>query len=75
MDIQSRKIAFIQEFLKIQNESILNRFEELLKNTQENVSQMSVDELNNRIDKSLSDSKKDKVVLAEELLQDIENWR
>lgn len=32
MDIQSRKLEFIQEFLKIQSEDVISKFEQLLKN-------------------------------------------
>lgn len=35
MDIQTRKIEFVQAFLQIQNETIISRFEELLKSEQE----------------------------------------
>jgi len=31
MDIQTRKIAFVQEFLKLQNEDLISRFEKLLR--------------------------------------------
>lgn len=30
MDIQTRKIVFVQEFLKLQNEELLTRLEKLL---------------------------------------------
>jgi len=76
MDIQGRKIEFIQEFLKIQNESIIERFEKLLK--QENgtdmkkqsslTTPMSVAELNGRIDISENDFTSGRYKISDELI-------
>ncbi len=60
MNLEARKIEFVQEFLKIQNEEVISRFERILKMEQldpdeQNFSPMSVDELNERIDTSESD--------------------
>lgn len=62
MDLQSRKIEFIQEFLKIQSEEAVSKLEELLKMEQksdENIEfePMSSKELNSRIDQSELDFK------------------
>jgi hypothetical protein len=79
MDIQTRKIAFIQEFLKLQNEDLIARFEKLLRS--ENKSKefdkpqpMSIEELNRRIDKSLEDSKSGKITKSNDLISEIEKW-
>lgn len=59
MDIQTRKIKFVQKFLSIQDEDMLFRFEELLKIVQaENKRELepfSIEELNHRIDQSETD--------------------
>src|SRR5690606_6403507 len=59
MDIQTRKIEFIEKFLKIQNEEIIFQFEEILNQTQfDEISKnqpLSEAELNRRIDQSESD--------------------
>lgn len=59
MDIQTRKIVFVQEFLKLQNEELLTRLEKLLhtgKLTENsNFEPMTVAELKNRIEQSSSD--------------------
>ena len=72
MDIQSRKIEFIQEFLKIQSEDVLAQFERLMKKeqvpkTEKPFRPMSVSELNERIDKSENDFKKGKYKTSAEL--------
>ena len=73
MDIQSRKIEFIQEFLKIQNVSTIEQFEKLLKKEKivesaKVIKPMSVIELNNRIDRSEDDFKNGRYKTSDELL-------
>ena len=73
MDIQSRKIEFIQEFLKIKNVSTIEQFEKLLKKEQivesgKAITPMSVIELNNRIDRSEDDFKNGRYKTSDELL-------
>jgi len=59
MDIQTRKIKFVQKFLSIKDEDMLLRFEELLKIAQaENKRELkpfTIEELNQRIDQSEKD--------------------
>ena len=59
MDLQTRKIEFVQEFLKIQSEEAIERLEKLLKKEKKNTlpDSMSLVELNERIEKSESDFK------------------
>lgn len=75
MDIQTRKIQFVQAFLKLQSENVISRFEELLKSENKELQPMTMGEFNERIDKSLLDSKNDKVIEATELLNEIKEWR
>ena len=78
MDIQSRKIDFIQEFLKIQNEDLISRLEKLLRSNKAKeetaLEPMTLDELNARIDKSINDSKNNKLTASNDLLDEIEKW-
>lgn len=78
MDIQSRKIDFIQEFLKIQNEELISRLEKLLRSSKSNektiFKPMTVAELNSRIDKSMADSKNNKLTSSNDLIAEIEKW-
>lgn len=74
MDLQSRKTAFVQDFLKLQSEELISCFEELLNSEKETFDTMSIEQLNCRIDKSLQDSKKDNVIATSDLLKEIDNW-
>lgn len=56
MDIQARKIEFIQEFLKLQSEDIVLRLERFLKMEKEaTFKPLTTEELNKRIELSESD--------------------
>lgn len=79
MDIQTRKIEFIQKFLKIQSEDVISRLEKILRketksSEQENIEPMTIEELNIRIDKSMEDSKNGRLVEASKLKAKIEKW-
>jgi hypothetical protein len=72
MNIEARKISFIQEFLKIQNEDIINSLEQILKKRKlesydENLKPMSVEQLNSKIDQAMEDSKNGRMTKASEL--------
>ena len=78
MDIQSRKIEFVQAFLKLQSEEVISQFENLLKKKSitdaeaeqdSNFKPMSIKEFNNRIDKSENDFKSGKYKSTPELLK------
>ena len=76
MDIQTRKIEFIQAFLKLQSEELISQFENLLKNKSaveidenQSLEPMSISELNDRIDKSESDFKNGNYKTTSELLK------
>jgi ribosomal protein L29 len=69
MDLQTRKIKFVQEFLKLQSEELVSQFENLLKmKAQNKIKPMSLNELNSRIDKSERDFKNGKFKTSSELL-------
>jgi len=69
MDLQTRKIEFIQEFLKLQSEEVISQFEKLLKrNSKEAVNPMSDQELNSRVTKSEEDFKNGRYKTSAELL-------
>jgi chemotaxis protein CheY-P-specific phosphatase CheC len=79
MDLQTRKLALIQEFLKIQSEDVLSRLEKIL-NKEKNKTQhsdltpMSIEELNSRIDQSMNDSKDGKLIESKDLKSIIDQW-
>jgi hypothetical protein len=73
MDIQTRKLEFIQAFLKLQSEEAIAQFEKLLKNTknidvENKFEPFSIEEMNNRISKSEEDFKNKKFKTTSELL-------
>ncbi|URM36602.1 hypothetical protein [Flavobacterium anhuiense] len=74
MDLQTRKIEFVQEFLKIQSEELISQLENLLKskhNVDDNdfFAPMSIEEFNNRIDQSESDFKNGRYKTTSQLLE------
>jgi hypothetical protein len=69
MDLQTRKIEFVQEFLKLQSEDLISQFENLLMmKSSTTIKPMSIIELNSRIDQSESDFKNGKFKTSSELL-------
>lgn len=74
MDLQARKIAFVQEFLKLSNEKKITQLEHILRTNDEHLQPMSLEEFNGRIDKSLLDSEKDSVTEADDLLNEVKKW-
>jgi len=76
MDIQTRKIEFIQAFLKLESEEVISQFENLLikKSASEidehqSAERMSIAELNERIDQSETDFKNGNYKNTSELLK------
>lgn len=70
MNLQSRKIAFVQAFLKLEAEHSIDLLEKVLEKEMidsPNFSPMSIDELNSRIAKSEKDFKDGKYISQEEL--------
>ena len=73
MNLETRKLEFVQEFLKLQSEEVISKLEKLLKS--EGISSidyksepMSKEELNSRIDQSESDFDKGRFKSSSELL-------
>lgn len=80
MNLQSRKIQFIQEFLRYANVSILDRFEELLKQERQKefekeIIPMTMKEYEGRIDKAFEDIKNNRVKSARKLKTEIATWK
>ena len=78
MDIQTRKIEFVQEFLKLDDEKIISRLEHLIRKERKTADifvPMSIDELHQRIETSMKDSKNEKITETDDLIAEIEKWR
>jgi hypothetical protein len=70
MDLQSRKIEFIQEFLKLKSEEAIAKFEALLKTENAQFENpFSKEELIGRIQQSESDFNNGRKKTSEELLR------
>lgn len=79
MDIQTRKIQFVQAFLKLQSEQAISRLEKMLQketqtSEQEEFRPISIKELNKRIDQSMQDSQSGRITEASELKTKMEKW-
>jgi hypothetical protein len=80
MNTVDRKLRFVQEFLRIADEDILTKLEQLLgsertKKASKMISPMSLDEFNKSIDQSEDDFKNGKFIESNELLKSIESWK
>ena len=67
MDIQTRKIQFIQEFLKLKSEQAISKLEALLKEERSNTRVFSQEEFEQRIRQSEDDFKNNRFKTSEEL--------
>lgn len=79
MDLQTRKLELIQEFLKVESEDVISRLEKIMKrenikSEQEGFEPMTIEELNSRIDQSMEDSKKGRLIESSELKAKIDEW-
>ncbi len=73
MNLEARKIKFVQEFLKLQSEEAISRLEKILSNekkaTEARIFEpMTPETLNKRIDQSESDFKNNRFKNSAELL-------
>jgi hypothetical protein len=80
MDIQTRKINFIQEFLRLRNTKLIEKLERILledksKDYEANLKPLSIDNFNKMIDISIEDAKQGNVVNARELKESVKKWK
>ena len=80
MDLQARKITFVQEFLSLESEEIVNGLEDLLRKKKaehykQQLKPMSADHFNDEIDQSMHDSNEDRITSATDLLKKMKQWR
>lgn len=79
MSLAIRKLSFVQEFLKLENEVVIEDFEKLLalekiKMYQGGLKPMTIDELESELKLSMQDSLNDNVFSNDELLKNIADW-
>lgn len=78
MDLQTRKIAFVQDFLKLESEKVIVQFEKLLQkqtNSSSTLEPMNVADFQKRINQSVSDSNEGKLTSSEHFLEEIAEWK
>jgi len=80
MDLQTRKIHFIQEFLRIANDGVVEKFEKMLQKERKkiddpDISPMTMDQYEKRIDLALDDLDNNRVTAAKKLKKDISSWK
>ena len=80
MDIQTRKINFVQEFLRLRNVKLIEKLEKILledkaNDYEDNLKPISVEDFNEMIDKSVEDAKKGNVIIARELKESVKKWK
>lgn len=79
MNLETRKISFVQEFLRLQNEEIVSGLEKLLHKRKaelidKNFKPMTVEQFNAEIDQAMEDSKNGRMIKATELKAKIQKW-
>lgn len=79
MDIEARKIHFVQEFLRLKNEKLINKFEHLLrlekmKSYESELSSMTMEQFNKMINEAEEDSKHGRLTSASDLKDEIDSW-
>ena len=79
MDLQTRKITFVQEFLSLQNEEIISGLEHLLREKKAEeidklLAPMSIDQFNLEINQSMKDSDEGRITSAKVLKKKTRKW-
>lgn len=79
MDLEARKISFVQEFLRLQSEEIVTGLENLLHKQKvelldQEMKSMNIEQFNKEIDQSLDDAKNARIVSAKDLKSKIQKW-
>jgi hypothetical protein len=74
MNIETRKIEFIREFLKVQSEELIGKLEQVLRmeypaEKKKDTKPMTVEELSSRIEKSEDDFKKNRFKTSDEIMK------
>lgn len=79
MDLETRKISFVQEFLRLQNAEIVIELEKLLRKSKielidKDFLPMSFDQYNAEMDQAMEDSKNGRMIKASDLKSKIQKW-
>ncbi len=79
MDIVVRKLNFVQEFLRISDEKLIEKLEDTMRNEKEKlinkaIKPMTLDEFNDMIDKSEDDFINGRTTEVRDVLKVIDQW-
>ena len=79
MDIKTKKLHFVQEFLKINDESIIDKLDKTLKTERtkflkKKIKPLNNKEFNNLIDQAESDSENERITSTTDLIKEIDSW-
>lgn len=79
MDIQTKKLHFVQEFLRLKDENLIDKLSALLrlekkKKIETELNPISQNEFNDLIDSAESDAKNGRLTSARELKNEIDSW-
>ncbi len=76
MDIQTRKIHFIQKFLALNNESVIKKLESLLKKEtlKEDSHHISIEQYNKELDEAEAEMDRGEYVSHENLKKQMKKW-
>ncbi|MBA4411539.1 MAG: hypothetical protein Q8S54_10610 [Bacteroidota bacterium] len=80
MNTVDRKLRFVQEFLRLTDEEIIGKLEQLLgsernKKISKELYPLTLDEFNKRIDQSEDDFREGKFNETKDLLKSVETWK
>ena len=79
MNIEARKISFVQEFLRLQNEEIVSGLEKMLHKRkaeliEKEMKPMSIEQFNSDINQSEDDFKNGRIISAKDLKAKVNKW-
>ncbi len=80
MNIQARKLSLIEDFLRIADESLIEKLESLIriekkKHSDRELKPMSLSEFHKMIDQARQDKAEGRIISHEELKKDIKSWK
>jgi predicted transcriptional regulator len=79
MDIQTKKLHFVQEFLRIEDEKIIDKLNNVLKlerklKVEKQLKPFTIEEFNAIIDRAEADSKAGRLISAQEMKKEMDSW-
>ena len=80
MNIQARKLVLIEEFLRISDESLIEKLESLIRQEkkashEKSLKPMSMNEFHEMIDQAKQDSDAGRVITNQELKKKAKSWK